>query len=111
MYNYRITRLSYLAVFRLLFCAGVALGGLGGIALGLLERDTVGLFGGMFVGLVLGLCSSLAGMFYVYVFNTLAPIMGGLPIQVEKVVKEDDAAIIAPSAVVSNTAEVPSQDA
>lgn len=110
MYNYRVIRLSYLAVFRLLFCAGVALGGLGGIVLGLLERDTVGLFGGMFVGLVLGLCSSLAGLFYVYVFNTLAPITGGLPIQVEKAVK-DDAAIIATSALVNNTGEVPSQDA
>lgn len=84
MYNHTITRISYLAIFRLLFCAGVAVGGGGGLVLGLLERDVIGIWGGMFLGLLFGLVSGLTGLVYTVVFNVLAPVAGGIPIHLEE---------------------------
>lgn len=83
MYNYTITRLSYLPVFVLLFAGGVCAGGLGGIVIGLLEREMVGLLGGTFFGFVVGLTSGIAGLIYTFVFNLLAPVTGGLKIRLD----------------------------
>ncbi|QJW46686.1 hypothetical protein HA075_13205 [bacterium BFN5] len=82
MYNYTITRLSYLPVFVLLFAGGVCAGGLGGIVIGLLEREVVGLLGGTFFGFVVGLASGIAGLIYTFVFNLLAPVTGGLKVRI-----------------------------
>lgn len=83
MYNYTITRLSYLPVFVLLFAGGVCAGGLGGIVIGLLEREVVGLLGGTFFGFVVGLASGIAGLIYTFVFNLLAPVTGGLKVRID----------------------------
>lgn len=98
MYNYRIMRVSGLAVFRLLFVAGAVLGGIGGLILGLMERDAVGLLGGAFLGLVTGLGSGLTGLVYVLIFNLIAPLIGGIAIRVEKLTAPDDAASAEPTA-------------
>ncbi|GBG58334.1 hypothetical protein SPFL3102_02056 [Sporomusaceae bacterium FL31] len=83
MYNYTITRLSYLPVFLLLFAGGVCAGGLGGIVIGLLEKEVVGLLGGTFFGFVVGLASGIAGLIYTFVFNLLAPVTGGLKVRID----------------------------
>lgn len=83
MYNYTITRLSYLPVFVLLFAGGVCAGGLGGIVIGLLEKEVVGLLGGTFFGFVVGLASGIAGLIYTFVFNLLAPVTGGLKVRID----------------------------
>lgn len=82
MYNHVVMKVSPWAVFRLFFCAGVVIFGMAGLALGLLERDAVGIMGGFFVGLVFGLGSGFAGWLYSVIFNYLAPIMGGIPVEV-----------------------------
>lgn len=84
MYNYRIMRVSGLAVFRLLFVAGAVLGGIVGLVLGLIEREAIGLLGGAFLGLVTGIGSGLTGLFYVLIFNLIAPLIGGIAVQAEK---------------------------
>jgi len=85
MYNYTITRLSYLPVFSMLFAGGVCAGGLGGILIGILEGDAVGILGGTFFGLVVGILSGIAGLVYTFVFNTLAPLTGGLRVQLSAI--------------------------
>ncbi|MBP2652563.1 MAG: hypothetical protein H6Q73_132 [Firmicutes bacterium] len=84
MYNYRVMRLSCSVVLRLCLIAGILFGGLIGIALGLWEQMTIGLFGGMFFGLTFGLFSGFLGFVYAVVFNALAPTLGGLPIYLEQ---------------------------
>ncbi|HEY3424606.1 MAG TPA: hypothetical protein VGL27_07405 [Negativicutes bacterium] len=83
MYNYTLTRLPYLPVFCMLFAAGVTVGGLGGLALGLLEKDLLGLLNGALTGLLFGLVSGVIGVIYAIIFNILAPITGGIPLRLE----------------------------
>lgn len=81
MFNYTIMRLPYLQVAGLLFAAGVCLGGMGGLAFGLLAWDTVGILGGMFLGFMCGVGAALFGLAFTLVFNVLAPYIGGLPVK------------------------------
>jgi hypothetical protein len=85
MYNYTLVRLSCMGVCRLFFCAGVCLGGVGGIALGLLERSMIGILGGMFLGFVCGVLAGLCGLVLAAVFNLLAPFAGGIALRLEAV--------------------------
>lgn len=82
MYDYEITSVSWPAVFRVFFAAGTCVGGLGGIALGLMEQSMIGLLGGAFLGLVAGLVSGLVAAAYAVVFNVLTPYFGGIPVNV-----------------------------
>lgn len=83
MFNYSIMRLSYLHVTGILFVTGVMVGGFGGITLGLLAMDAVGVLGGAFLGLVTGLGCAFLGLVFTAVFNLIAPYTGGLPIRLE----------------------------
>ncbi|MEG6585337.1 hypothetical protein [Dendrosporobacter sp. 1207_IL3150] len=83
MYNYTITRLSYLPIFVMLFAGGICTGGLGGIAIGILEKDAIGILGGTFFGFVAGLMSGIAGLIFTFVFNAVAPVFGGLKLRLE----------------------------
>jgi len=80
MYNYKITRLDCFGFFRLCFLVGIVFWGILGLGLGLLEFSTVGILGGMFSGLVLGLLSGCFGLISAAVFNALVPVTGGLSI-------------------------------
>jgi hypothetical protein len=86
MYNYTIVRLAGAAVFRIMFAAGTLVGGFGGIILGLLDRETIGIAGGLFLGFVFGLFSGSIGLIYALVFNKLAPVVGGIPVKLEVVI-------------------------
>lgn len=101
MYNYKLTRVSCFAVVRFCFCAGACLGGLAGIALGLLERSMVSVLGGMFFGLVVGLISAVTGLVYAAVFNVLAPVTGGLAVRLDPA--EDAEAAAAPASDASGS--------
>lgn len=83
MYNYTITRLSYLPIFVMFFAGGICTGGLGGIVIGILEKDMVGILGGTFFGFVAGVMSGLASLIFTFVFNTIAPLFGGLKLRLE----------------------------
>lgn len=81
MASYRITRLPCLMIFRLFFAAGVCFGGGSGIFIGLIEKNVLGIVGGMFLGLFFGLCSAAAVTFYAFIFNALSPYTGGLELE------------------------------
>lgn len=83
MFNYTIMRLPYLHITVVLFVTGVAVGGFGGITLGLLARDAVGILGGAFLGLITGIGCALIGLVFTAVFNLLAPYIGGLPVKLD----------------------------
>lgn len=83
MYNYVITRVNPATVLKATFCTGVCLGGLIGILLGLAERDAIGLFGGIFLGFLGGLWSGLMGLVCSFLFNILAPHIGGIAVKLE----------------------------
>lgn len=85
MYNYTITRLSYLTVFAILFVSGICTGLLSGILIGLLERDALVWAGSAFFGMVAGLISGCTGLLYTFVFNQLAPRLGGFKINVSQI--------------------------
>lgn len=83
MDNYTILRISRAGAFFLLFCAGTCFGGLCGIVLGIMERSMASLMAGMFFGLLFGTFSGLFGLIFATVFNLLAPVIGGLTVQLE----------------------------
>ncbi len=85
MYNFTITRLSYLPVFLSLFAGGVCVGSLGGIIIGILEKEAIGVLGGAFFGFIIGLLSGGAGLAYTFVFNSLVPLTGGLKLRLDPV--------------------------
>lgn len=92
MYNYTIVQLASAAVFRIMFAAGTLVGGFGGILIGLLDRDAVGIGGGLFLGLIFGLVSGFMGLVYALVFNKLAPLLGGIPVKLDIVIHLHDQA-------------------
>ena len=81
MYNRVILRISPWSAFRILFLAGAAVFGLGGILPGLLEKDIMEMFGGAFLGLMAGLWTAIIGAVYCAVFNLLAPAVGGVMVE------------------------------
>ncbi|MCX7779942.1 MAG: hypothetical protein N2491_03370 [Negativicutes bacterium] len=81
MYNYIIMRVSCRAVCLYCFIAGCCLGGAGGLILGLMERQTISVLGGMFLGLLVGVAFALAGLVFAAAFNLVAPLAGGLAIR------------------------------
>jgi magnesium-transporting ATPase (P-type) len=83
MYNYIIVRISCAGVCFLLFCAGTCLGGIGAIIFGIMYWNMPSIFSGMFFGLLFGIFSAILGFIYATVFNLLAPILGGLAVQIE----------------------------
>lgn len=85
VYNYVLTRLDCMAVFKLAFAAGTCVAGAMGVALGILERSAVGIFGGAFLGALAGLGFGLAALAGAAVFNTLAPVLGGVAVRLEPV--------------------------
>lgn len=89
MDNYTIMHLPYRPVAIVLFTSGICFGGLGGLGLGLLAWDAVGILGGMFLGLVSGCAMAIFGLILTAVFNILAPHIGGLPIKLENVSAPD----------------------
>ncbi|MDT8903546.1 hypothetical protein [Anaeroselena agilis] len=85
MYNYTVTRIACGAVFRLAFAAGTCVGGACGIILGLLESSAVGVLGGAFLGLTVGVATGVVALASAAVFNLLAPYLGGVAVRLEPV--------------------------
>ncbi len=81
MYNRVIFRISPWSVFRILFLAGAAVFGLGGILPGLLAKDILEILGGAALGLMAGLWTAVIGAVYCAVFNLLAPAVGGIMVE------------------------------
>lgn len=83
MYNQEIIRISPWTVFRVFFLSGTAFFGLGGLIIGIMEKDILGMLGGAFIALALGLCTGLGAMAYCAIFNLLAPLTGGIAVQMK----------------------------
>jgi len=92
MYNHKIKRLAYWPICFIMFVSGICIGSIIGLTFGLMDRASVGILGGTFIALLAGLVSGLLGLIYTAVFNTLAPAMGGINLEVEQlsVVSKDN---------------------
>lgn len=84
MYNHTITRLPYKQIFSIMFVSGICIGSIIGLAFALINPASIGIFGGTFIALLAGLASSLLGLIYTAVFNTLAPAIGGLTLEIKE---------------------------
>jgi hypothetical protein len=89
MYNQEIIRISPWTVFRVFFLSGTAFFGLGGLIIGIVEKDILGMLGGAFIGLVLALCSALGAAAYCAIFNLLAPVTGGIAVQIKPLEQQE----------------------
>lgn len=78
MYNHIVTRLAYWPIFVIMFASGICIGSIIGLTIGLMDRASVGIFGGAFIALLAGLASGFIGLLYTWVFNILAPALGGI---------------------------------
>lgn len=85
MYNYVLTRLAYRPVFVILFISGICMGSVIALLFGILDRS-IGIFGATFLAFLCGLFSGLIGLIYTAVFNTITPVIGGIPITIEPTV-------------------------
>lgn len=85
MYNYMITRISCKAVCRYFFVTGACLGGVGGMLLGMMERQVISILGGLFLGLLAAVIFAVTGWVFAATFNVLSPVIGGIAIQVTPV--------------------------
>lgn len=82
MYNYKLIRLGYMPMFYLMFAGGICMGSMIGLLFGIMDRSSSGILGGAFITFLTGLASGLLGIIYTLVFNTLAPTIGGIPMQI-----------------------------
>lgn len=89
VYNYTITRLSYFPMFCFLFTTGIIIGGVAGLTLGYLDRVGIGWLGGGFIGFLTGIGSGIVGLIYTLIFNTLAPVIGGIPVRLENLSEQE----------------------
>jgi hypothetical protein len=67
-----------------MFGSGICTGSIIGLTFGLMNPASVGIFGGTFIALLAGLASGLLGLIYTAVFNTLAPAIGGIALEIEQ---------------------------
>ena len=81
----RITRIPPWPVGKMLFLTATCISGLGGVLLGLLEKNAVGLWGGAFLGLLGGLTAAGGGVLFCLIYNLLAPVTGGILVETEPV--------------------------
>ena len=81
----RITRIPPWPVGKMLFLTATCISGLGGVFLGLLEKNAIGLWGGAFLGLLGGLTAAGGGVLFCLVYNLLAPVTGGILVETEHV--------------------------
>ena len=84
MYNYTIMRLAYWPIFSIMFVIGICFGSIIGLTFGLMHPASVGIFGGTFLALLIGLGSGFLGLISTAVFNTLAPVIGGVTLEIHK---------------------------
>lgn len=91
MYNYVITRVSSSAVCRYCFATGACLGGVGGLLLGMMERQLISILGGMFLGLMAGVVFAVTGWVFAATFNALSSVTGGIAVHITPVKLPDDA--------------------
>jgi hypothetical protein len=82
MFNYKLIHLSYRPVFYLMFAGGICTGSIVGLLFFIMDRSSLGFLVGAFITLLAGLTSGLFGLIYTFVFNTLAPTTGGIPLQI-----------------------------
>ena len=92
MYNHTITRLAYKPIFIIMFGSGISVGGIIGLTLILMNGVFIGLLGAAFIALLAGLSSGFLGLIYTAMFNTLAPVIGGISLRIEQlpVTSKDD---------------------
>lgn len=83
MYNYQLIRIGYKPVFYLMFTGGICAGSIVGLLFAILDRSSLGFFGGAFITLLAGLASGLLGLIYALVFNTIAITIGGIPLEIK----------------------------
>jgi len=96
MYNQILTRLAYFPIFLILFVSGICTGSMIGLLFGLIDHS-IGIMGIAFLSLLSGLLSGLIGLIYTAVFNTLAPSLGGIPLEIHlSAVPQPDNQIIQP---------------
>lgn len=94
MYNHTVMRLAYRPIFLIMFAGGICAGSIIGLTSGLMDRALIGILGGAFISLLAGLASGCVGLIYTAVFNTLAPVIGGIAIKIERLpvpTQENDA--------------------
>ncbi|MBP2626865.1 MAG: hypothetical protein H6Q68_1576 [Firmicutes bacterium] len=84
MYNHTITRLAYWPIFFIMFVSGICIGSIFGLTFGLMNQASVGIFGGAFIALLTGLTSGILGLISTAVFNILAPVIGGIALEIEQ---------------------------
>ena len=84
MYNYTIKRLAYKPICIIMFGSGICIGSIIGLTLVLMNGVFVGILGAAFIALLTGLSSGFLGLIYTAVFNTLAPAIGGITLQMEQ---------------------------
>ncbi|SFL85142.1 hypothetical protein SAMN04490355_102152 [Pelosinus propionicus DSM 13327] len=82
MFNYKLIRLGYRPVFYLMFAGGICTGSIVGLLFAIMDRSSLGFFGGAFITFLAGLTSGIFGLVYTLVFNALAPTTGGIPLQI-----------------------------
>lgn len=82
MYNYKLVRLGYKPVFYLMFTGGICAGSIVSLLFIFMDRGSLGFFGSAFLTLLAGLSSGLISLIYIFVFNTLAPATGGIPLKI-----------------------------
>lgn len=83
MYNHTIMSVAYLPTFLILFVSGICVGSVIGLFFCLLDHTLLGIMIGIWISLLTGVFSGLAGLIYVAVLNTLAPTIGGIPVHIE----------------------------
>jgi len=84
MYHTTIIRLPYKQIFCIMFVSGICLGSIMGLAFALISPASTGISGGTFIALLTGLSSGFLGLIYTAVFNTLAPTLGGITLDIKE---------------------------
>jgi hypothetical protein len=81
---YRLKGIPVLPIFKIATLINMVIGGCGGLLVGMAEGDLIGIIGGLFLGFLFGIASGMMYTFYAFLFNILAPMLGGIELCLEK---------------------------
>lgn len=82
MYNHRVMRLDYRSIYLIMFANGIAIGSLLGLLFIYVDRTITGLLTVASIALLTGVCSAFCSFIGVVIFNLLAPVIGGIPMEI-----------------------------
>ncbi len=103
MYTHSVLRLTYGPICCILFVSGICIGSVLGLLFIFMDPTLAGILAATCIALLAGLYSTFFGFIFVLTFNLLAPVLGGISLELRSSSSTSETKIVqAPNSTLSS---------